>query len=370
MVRETYQALSRSHFREERAKTISKLRELGKVLLGPLAGRLGGKRLLIVASGVLQSIPFTVLPDPDASAARSGHWPPWPQLLLERHEVVYEPSATVLAEIRRARQEREPARRLMAVLADGVFSRRDKRLRGFAFHGPESVFDRLPRLKATREEAEAITADLPASEVTKLLEFDARKDAVLAGALENHRVIHVAMHTFYPTQVPDTAAIILSRFDRRGREIGSLLRAQDVAGLDLRSDLVVLSSCSSAMGQTVPGEGMIGLPRAFMAAGSSSVMMSLWDVGDKVTAELMKGFYRHLRTGNLSPSGALRQAQLEMLRDRRRSSPWYWAGFITQGEWKVRPFSLNKNPAAVSPKNGSPRRPATMRKPLQPVPLR
>ena len=135
VTKDAYEGLTRSHLPEEQAGAIAKARKLSKIVLGPLAGRLGDKRLLIVASGALQSIPFAALPDPDFLLSESRNSQSWPQALLLRHEIVYEPSASVLAEIRKIRAGRRPASGLLAVLADGVFSRDDGRLSGV--HLPE-----------------------------------------------------------------------------------------------------------------------------------------------------------------------------------------------------------------------------------------
>jgi CHAT domain-containing protein/tetratricopeptide (TPR) repeat protein len=372
VAKEAYEGLTRSHLPEEEAGAIAKARKLSKIVLGPLAGRLGDKRLLIVTSGTLQSIPFAALPDPDFQPSKSRHPQSWPQLLLSRHEVVHEPSASVLAEIRKLRAARQPASGLLAVLADGVFSRDDGRLSGIRLsRGDKSdpALGHLRRLPASRGEANAITEGLPAGRTLKALGFDANLDLVMSGRLADFGVIHFATHTFYPALSPDSAVIVLSQFDRKGHEIKGLLRIKDIESLDLHSDLVTLSSCSSALGKNVPGEGMVGLPQAFLSAGSSSVVMSLWDVEDKRTSELMKLLYRNFRTG-MSLSGALRAAQINLSNDPHWKSPWFWAGFIAQGEWNIRPVSLNKTPPAVSLQNGDSKRPAMTIKPPPPRSLR
>jgi CHAT domain-containing protein len=96
----------------------------------------------------------------------------------------------------------------------------------------------------------------------------------------------------------------------------------------------VLSACQTALGKEIRGEGLVGLARAFMYAGTPRVVASLWEVSDLATAELMKRFYRGILQLRLRPAAALQAAQLEMSRDPRWAPPYYWAGFTLQGEWK------------------------------------
>jgi CHAT domain-containing protein len=96
----------------------------------------------------------------------------------------------------------------------------------------------------------------------------------------------------------------------------------------------VLSACSTAAGKEVVGEGLIGLVRGFMYAGSRRVLASLWKVDDEATGELMTRFYRGVFEKGLTPPAALQAAQIELLTTRRWQHPFYWAGFVLQGEWK------------------------------------
>jgi CHAT domain-containing protein len=98
--------------------------------------------------------------------------------------------------------------------------------------------------------------------------------------------------------------------------------------------LVVLSACRTALGRDFKGEGFVGLTRAFMYAGAPRVVGSLWATDDKATAELMLRFHRKMLKGNLPPAAALRAAQIEMARDARWRQPFFWSGFVLQGEWK------------------------------------
>jgi CHAT domain-containing protein len=97
---------------------------------------------------------------------------------------------------------------------------------------------------------------------------------------------------------------------------------------------VVLSACQTALGKDVRGEGLVGLTRAFLYAGSPAVVASLWTVPDRSTAELMRQFYHGMLKENLRPAAALRQAQIALWKDSRWARPYYWAAFTLQGEWK------------------------------------
>jgi CHAT domain-containing protein len=104
--------------------------------------------------------------------------------------------------------------------------------------------------------------------------------------------------------------------------------------LKLPADLVVLSACQTGLGKEIKGEGLVGLTRGFMYAGATRVVVSLWNVNDRATADLMTTFYRKMLRENQRPAAALRAAQVEMWRQRQWQAPYYWAAFVLQGEWK------------------------------------
>ena len=124
------------------------------------------------------------------------------------------------------------------------------------------------------------------------------------------------------------------RLDERGRRQSGFLGLEDIYNLNLPAELVVLSACETALGKGVEGEGMVGLTRGFMYAGASRVMASLWNIDDRATADQMKYFYRALLGQGMRPAAALRAAQLKMRQDPRWRSPYFWATFQIQGEWK------------------------------------
>ena len=121
--------------------------------------------------------------------------------------------------------------------------------------------------------------------------------------------------------------------NRRGEPQDGFLRAHEVFNLKLRAELVALSGCRTGLGKEVRGEGVYGLTRGFMYAGARRVLVSLWDVPDEATAQLMARFYQELLGPRRPPAtAALRAAQIRAWREGRWPAPYYWAGFVIQGE--------------------------------------
>jgi CHAT domain-containing protein len=187
-------------------------------------------------------------------------------------------------------------------------------------------------LSATGPEAEVIQAAL-SGKADVARDFAASRDAVLSANLGQYRYIHFATHGLLDSKHPEFSGLILSLVDQKGNAEEGYVRVRDIYGLKLSADLVVLSACNSALGKDVESEGIIGLTRAFLYAGSKSVISSLWKVDDEATKELMKTFYSELQGGK-SPAAALRKAQSTLASDPYWKSPYYWAAFILQGEYK------------------------------------
>jgi CHAT domain-containing protein len=328
--------------------------QLSEILLGPVAKTMAGKRIVVVADGVLQYLPFAALPLP------GSHGEPVP--LLVSHEVVSLPSASVLAVLRRETTARPRPAKAVAVLADPVFEADDPRLRarlrgagppagqpswvrsfsganrgtgsprpgvGLARDGPL----RVSRLAATRLEADAIMAVAPAGSASRRIDFEASRDAAMSPDLAQYRIVHFATHGVFDNDNPGLSGIMLSLYDERGRQQDGFLRLHDIFGLRLPAELIVLSGCNTALGKQVSGEGLVGIVRGFMYAGAKRVVASLWKVDDEATGEMMRRFYVGMIEQHLSPAAALREAQLAMWRQPRWHAPFYWAAFALQGEW-------------------------------------
>jgi CHAT domain-containing protein len=158
-------------------------------------------------------------------------------------------------------------------------------------------------------------------------------------------VVHFATHGLLNNEHPELSGVVLSLFDREGRPQDGFLRLHDIYNLNLPVDLVVLSACNTGLGRDVRGEGLVGLTRGFMYAGAAGVVASLWKVDDEATAELMRHFYEALFERGLSPSAALRDAQVAMWRQKRWHAPYYWAAFTIQGQYRRREV-LGRSPTA------------------------
>lgn len=335
LARSAYRLLIKGNRRETRLSTSRALCSLSEKILEPVAGLLEDRRLLIVADEALQYIPFAALPEPRQLGACLEAEP-----LVVAHEITYLPSASVHP-VLNSRLEGVAGARTVAVFADPVFNTDDPRV--LSSGGSSSSTTReLPaaashpssfkRLPFSRMEADAILSMLGPGEGYQAVDFEARKEAVLSTSLSRFRYVHLATHGILDTTNPELSGIVFSLVDRDGRPLEGFLRAHEILRLKLACDLVVLSACETALGKEIHGEGLVGLTRGFMYAGAARVMVSLWKINDQKTAELMELFYRALLEEGLQPAAALRAAQVAMLRSESRPGPYYWAGFVVQGQ--------------------------------------
>lgn len=297
-------------------------RALSRMVLDPVGRAIAGKRVAIVPDGALHHVPWGALPEPTTNAAEGGRRAPYVPLAAA-HEIVQLPSAAVLREIRRQASGRPAPPQFLAVLAAPIASH-DPRLRGRA----------LADLPYAREEARAILDLVPVARRLEAFDFAASRDLVVGPELARFRIVHFATHAWVDSDDPELSGILLSTKDARGRAQQGFLSLFDIYQLRLPIDLVVLSGCRTALGPQLRGEGVMGLTRGFMFAGAPRMVVSLWDVDDRATAELMKRFYVRLLHGRESPAAALRGAQIEMSSRPRWSAPYYWAGFVLQGDWR------------------------------------
>lgn len=313
--------------------------ELSRTILAPVEKLLEDRILLVVSDGVLQYIPFAALPLPSAPRER----------VARRNQVVSLPSASTLALLRRDTEGRPAAPKTLAVLADPVFpgdprlgSLREARhsgktpgRRGSPARGTLRADQlKLERLPFSAQEAHDILAFVEPGQRLAALGFEASYDTATSGELARYRYVHFATHGLIDSQQPKLSKLALSQFDAAGHPQDGFLRLADIYNLQLNADLVVLSACQTALGKEVRGEGLVGLTRGFMYAGASRVLASLWSVEDRATAKLMKSFYRHLLAEQRPAADALRRAQLDLAGKPPFDSPYYWAGFSLQGEWK------------------------------------
>jgi CHAT domain-containing protein len=321
-------------------------------LVEPATQQLRGKRhVIIVPDGPLYYLPFEalILPDPQDGAGKPESLAGVPYL-VKHFRVSYAPSASVLVAQRRDRGTRGPtARSPLVAFGDPVYRE------GAFAEGPEVPSTgtlhaqlrgmRLRRLKFSGDEVRRIAEiwGVPLNSPHINVRDRASVSRVRELDLSQYRMLHFAAHAVAGDEVgwATQPALILSQ--ERGKDDGSgLLQFADILELKLNADLVVLSACDTGLGRLREGEGIVGLTRAFLYAGASAVVASLWEVEDQSTSVLMEQFYRRLKQGE-SKAEALRQAKLDVLQamiDLRAlgtrqslAPPFYWAPFILVGDW-------------------------------------
>lgn len=325
---------------------------LSRTILAPIADLIDGKRLLIVSDGALQYVPFAALPIPEHKNVP----------LLVEHEIVNLPSASVLGEIRRAGTGRTRPTHEVAILADPVFDPSDERIgvqnqqpglktlsgrRTQDFVASESLTRSatdiglgkdggfyFTRLLSTRLEAQKIMAVSAPRKSFAAVDFKASRKMAMDPSLGDYRIVHFATHGLLDSKHPEFSGLVFSLVDKQGKPVDGFVGLQDIYNLHLPADLVVLSACETALGVDISGEGLIGLTRGFMYAGSSRVVASLWNISDEATSELMARFYKAMEVKGMAPAAALRSAQMQMWRQQRWTAPYYWAAFQIQGEWR------------------------------------
>ncbi|MBD2341953.1 tetratricopeptide repeat protein [Calothrix sp. FACHB-156] len=355
-------------------------KELSQLILSPAKDKLATKRLVIVADGALQYIPFAALADINSQANSTPAQeekekpkdvvcstaggirvcsPAQPQSLnyqplLVNHEIVSLPSASAIAIQRQELATRQSAPKALAILADPVYNATDTRvtnaqnkqlqkqnslnleLEQSALKRSADILNRQgwTRLSGTRTEAQTIFNLVPKSQAVQLLDFAANYTQATSSNLNQFRILHFATHGFVNDANPELSGLVLSLVNEQGKDIRGYLRLADLFNLDYPADLIVLSACETGLGKEIQGEGLVGLTRGLMYAGAERLVVSLWQVDDKGTSEFMQEFYQQMWQQNKSPNQALRAAQLKMWQQEKWRNPNYWAAFTFLGEWR------------------------------------
>jgi len=260
---------------------------------------------------------------------------------------------STLAAIRQEKHWRGSADKIVAVLVDPVFSNSDGRVQngtsssivtsaaseeevGPALRGPDGFLHGGPaRLLHASEEADAIVATMPRGTVKVAKAFDASRETAMSSLVSEYQIVHFATHGFFNSDHPELSGIVLSMVKPDGSKTDGFMPLQDICRLNLSAQLVVLSACETGLGKDIKGEGLMSLTRGFMYAGSQTVVTSLWKVDDRATAELMKEFYQSMLQDGLTPAAALRLAKQRIRQQKAWSAPYFWAGFVLQGEYKA-----------------------------------
>ena len=325
---------------------------LYKTAVEPAASVIGDKRLLVVADGALNYVPY------EAFVTKGGgtDYATLPYL-IKTNEVIYAPSASVIGVIRQ--QGPKASGKDMLIVADPVFNTNDPRAKGAAAGAQVSAETRglglasaltdvagapatapatglqLARLNGTRIEADQIAklARAGGARADVWLDLDANEAKISTTDVKNYRIVHIATHGLLNAERPQFTGLVLSLVGNKSGD--GFLRTDEIFNLGLNSRLVMLSACETGLGKQKKGEGVIGLTRAFMYAGAPTVGVSLWSVADNSTAQLMTDFYKRLlATPDGSPSTAMRAAQTNMITGKKYAAPFYWAPFVLVGEWR------------------------------------
>ena len=334
---------------EDLAPFVAASNALYKAVVEPAGAIITDKRILVVADGALNYVPFEALVKNAEGADYASL-----NYLVKTNEIVYSPSASVIAAIRASAPS---SSKNILLVADPVFSADDPRAkgsgaatasaetRGLGLGLEAAVNDvagaqttsgglRLARLSGTRTEADEISkiAKSGGAQADVWTDLNANEDNVRSRDLGGYRVLHVATHGLLDAERPQFTGVVLSLVGNKSND--GFLRTDEIFNLKLGSPLVMLSACETGLGKEKRGEGVIGLTRAFMYAGAPTVGVSLWSVADKSTAELMTDFYKRLLAGSSSPAASMRAAQVVMIDGKKYGAPFYWAPFVLVGEWK------------------------------------
>ena len=343
--------------------------KLSELVLAPVRRYLDKKRLLIVADGALLHLPIGILPLPGCE----GEYVP----VVRDYEVVVLPSASLIGHFRaQPTCEKSPSTRI-AVFADPVFSADDTRmlttnataktvsraprfdvdndeiigaLRTAAAQRTGRGAQSLPRLPGTRTEASAICALASGSNTVTALDFDACLTRALDTDVADSQILHFATHGFLDDEHASLSGIVLSLVRKDGSPQSGFLSSSHLVSRRFNSQLAVLSACRTGMGREVTGDGVLGLPRAFMFSGVHRLVVTMWAVDDLATSQFMTSFYRELLGSRwASPASALRNAQLMMMSS-EFGSPYFWGAFSFCGDWKsFRLSEATTEPPSVPP---------------------
>lgn len=317
-------------------------RQLYKILLEPVAADLENvEHLIIIPDAALHVLPFETLIT-GGTSKDAGY-------AVEKWRFSYAPSASVLYRLirQRARPEVKPQKDLL-VFADPHYGKTwltDKRGQSLLPLKAGNVAQMnayqqrgfsLTDLHWAGVESQAITELFPKGKVVVYTREQASEDRLKQENLRNYRIIHFSTHGLLDEAFPLRSCLVLTLDDDPTED--GFVQLREIMDLQLDADLTVLSACQTGRGRFSNGEGVVGLPRAFLYAGARSIVDSLWKVDDRSTAELMGSFYKYISQGK-AVAEALQQAKLELLNgeSKRWRHPYFWAPFVLHGRYHIRP---------------------------------
>ncbi len=327
---------------------IIKGKELFDLILKPCLKEINKHdHLIIVADDILHFLPFESLVK---QISKTGNTPTY---LIEEHSISYSPSATSLAFLSYDSRIYERQQKQLLAFADPVFkkSSTDMETRGRLFRSGEpdtplktddetGIFNRnrtsgyqFSAISYTGTEVKEISGLFPKDETVCYFGTYASEYRLKTEQLDQYKYLHFATHGLIDESKAFRSGIVLST-NKTSSEDG-LLQVNEILNLKLHAEMVVLSACQTARGKLYQAEGIVGISRSFIYAGSSSVVVSLWNINDRSTSFIMKEFYTAI-LNNQNKSQALQSAQLSMLRSDRKlyRHPYYWAPFILIGNYR------------------------------------
>jgi CHAT domain-containing protein len=320
-------------------------------VFGAFADKIASKpRLSVITNGALTSIPLSLLvtKDPAGKKLKDIDW------LVRSHAITILPSVASLKTLRGGTAT-SAAPKPMIAFADPVFSKSAKRaarqqvaMRGMTSFvtGTQidisSLAEYLPQLPSTREEVQAIANEMKVDPSDVKLGLDANVTAIKTAKLDQYRIVYFATHGLVAGDLEQFAkgkvepALALSIPDKPTDFDNGLLSASEVAQLKLNADWVVLSACNTAAEEKPGAEALSGLARAFFYAGARSLLVSHWEVDDRMTADLMSKIFLLIRKNPMLSHGeALQQAILAIIDNAPSDeslNPRLWAPFVVVGE--------------------------------------
>lgn len=317
--------------REDGGKMIRYGKQLYQVLFKPLVSAFPtGGGMIIVPDGQLARIPFESLVIKEDSIGR-------PFYLIEKHPVKYIQSATALGILRKHYRGQETSDCFIG-FGDPLYDEqhakpsppdRSHLTRGINQRNYQRAGGLYPRLEASGKEVRAIAGLFRKNGRKALIHLgnSASEENAKSPGLEQFGYIHFACHG---VMAEEYQGLVLSK-KPNAKEDGYLTR-NEIMNCQYNAKLVVLSACQTGRGKMAHAEGVTGLTRAVMYAGTSAVVAGLWNVGDNATRELMVEFYRNMLERSMSKEEALREAKLALIENRTYSSPYYWSAFVLYGE--------------------------------------
>lgn len=308
-------------------------------LIRPTESFIRNKELIIIPDGVLNYVPFEALIPSQLDTLKNYQTLPY---LLRNHPISYSYSATLLAQLRSSpdnsatkdflgiapvfKNGKGINGRSLEFISENGNARSDDPIR--RTHLPGSLAEVL-EIRRAFNQSYSLSDRFFGGRTKLLLNADASETNVKKAEISDYRYVHFATHAFANDNDGEQSGMVLTADDSNGDD--GILRLAEVYNLKLNSDVVVLSACETGLGELESGEGMIGLTRGFLYAGTKNVVVSIWKADDTATKNLMIPFYSSLLDGS-SPAVALQKAKLSTINsDRFYARPYYWAQFIVHG---------------------------------------